>query len=79
MGVWPQVYEMAKGGEVDEPLILLLEANQQQARNAGAAPAAEVSKQASKPHRQTEGADGPAVGGWVACLWWWWCSCSTSY
>jgi hypothetical protein len=33
---------MAKEGQVDEPLILLLEANQQQARNAGAAPAAEV-------------------------------------
>jgi hypothetical protein len=37
-----KVYELAERGELDEPLILLLESNLQQAQKAGAAPAVQV-------------------------------------
>ncbi len=37
-----KIYEMVERNEVDEPLILLLESNVQQAERAGAAPAAEL-------------------------------------
>lgn len=39
-----KIYELNEKGEIDEPLILLLETNAQQAERAGAAPAAELFK-----------------------------------